>query len=60
LRNRVYGYARLSSLDQNAGPQLDALTAAGCDRIVTDQSSGKLAGRPQRDELMDRLASQRR
>lgn len=30
-----YGYARISTTDQNAALQQDALTSAGCDKIIT-------------------------
>uniref|UniRef100_UPI000806EBB4 recombinase family protein n=1 Tax=Tritonibacter mobilis TaxID=379347 RepID=UPI000806EBB4 len=32
------GYARVSSVEQNLDLQIEALTEAGCDRIITDQA----------------------
>jgi len=47
------GYARVSTAEQNADGQHDALTAAGCDRTFTEIASGKLARRPQLDAALD-------
>jgi len=35
------GYARVSTSDQDAALQHDALTEAGCARIYTDAASGR-------------------
>lgn len=45
----LYGYARVSSVDQNADRQLLALTDAGVkqENIYTDKMSGKTFNRPQ-------------
>lgn len=47
------GYARVSTIDQKAQSQRDALERAGCSRVFTDQGvSGKLASRPQLDACL--------
>ena len=48
------GYARVSSEDQNLALQLDALTAAGCEKVFQDRASG---ARSNRKGLADALAA---
>lgn len=53
----VYGYARVSTRDQNLRRQLDALRVAGVDTadIFADKASGKNFDRPAYRALMARL-----
>src|SRR5665213_1949178 len=51
----LIGYARVSTTDQDASLQLDALRAAGCLKVFTDKASGSLDRRPQLDRLLDQL-----
>ncbi|ORB68109.1 MULTISPECIES: recombinase family protein [Mycobacterium] len=48
----LLGYARVSTSDQSVAGQLDALHAAGCERVWTDVASGTLARRPGLDDLI--------
>lgn len=51
----LLGYARVSTTDQDAALQVDALTAAGCYRVFVDTISGSLDHRPELTKLMDQL-----
>jgi len=51
----LLGYARVSTADQSAALQDDALRAAGCHRVWTDTASGARTDRPQLAELFDHL-----
>jgi DNA invertase Pin-like site-specific DNA recombinase len=53
----VIGYARVSTLDQSSDLQVDALTAAGCDKIFTDKISGTVSARPGLDNAKAMLRS---
>jgi len=46
------GYGRVSTRDQHPEAQADALTAAGCDHVFCDKTSGKLARRPALDKAL--------
>lgn len=53
-----FGYARVSTKDQNIGMQVDALVDAGVERenIFTDEGvSGKRSSRPGLDAMLDKL-----
>ena len=49
-----FGYARVSSKDQNLALQIEALTKAGCKRIFQEKQSGKnIQDRPELNKLLD-------
>lgn len=43
----LVGYARVSTQDQNPVMQIDALKAAGCERLFTEKASGAQRDRPE-------------
>lgn len=51
----LLGYARLSTIEQDAALEDDALKAAGCIKVFTDKASGAVERRPQLDRLLDQL-----
>ena len=55
--NKLFGYARVSTLDQNLDTQLDALQKAGCDDIFQDKITGVSTSRPALDTLLAQLRS---
>jgi DNA invertase Pin-like site-specific DNA recombinase len=46
------GYARVSTLDQNADLQLQKLKDAGCDRLIVEKASGAKADRPELQRVL--------
>lgn len=50
----LIGYARISTNDQTLNLQIDALTAAGCEKIFTDEGiSGSKTDRPGLNEALE-------
>src|SRR5215470_13598386 len=49
------GYARVSTHDQDLALQLDALHAAGCERIFTEKASSAQRDRPQLHAALDSM-----
>lgn len=43
----LVGYARVSTQDQNPALQIDALKAAGCEKVFTEKASGAQRARPE-------------
>ncbi|MBU1820813.1 MAG: recombinase family protein [Bacteroidetes bacterium] len=53
--NQTFGYARVSTSDQNTDTQLEALQKYGCDRIFQEKISGLSVQRPALDEMLSLL-----
>lgn len=51
----IFGYARISTFDQNVDFQKDALKKAGCEKLFVDQASGAKTDRPGLNELVEKL-----
>ena len=51
----IYGYARVSTQDQDAGLQMIALAEFGCVQIFAETVSGSVNARPELDKLRNQL-----
>lgn len=49
----LIGYARVSTRDQDPGPQVEKLTAAGCERVFVEKASGYKDDRPELTAMLD-------
>lgn len=57
MSRKVIGYGRISTSDQNATSQEDALKHAGVDRMFIDTFTGTKSSRPQLDRMKEQLRS---
>ncbi|MFS1060680.1 recombinase family protein [Enterococcus casseliflavus] len=55
MTNMVYGYARLSTRQQDLSRQLDLLDRYECNKIYTEKISGVRANRPELNKLKKRV-----
>ncbi|TDB63313.1 recombinase family protein [Arundinibacter roseus] len=53
--NQIFGYARVSTADQNTDTQIEALQNFGCHRIFQEKISGLATQRPALDEMLSLL-----
>lgn len=53
----IIGYARVSTTDQDNALQVDALEAAGCERIYKEAKSGSTKERPELSRCLDTIRS---
>lgn len=51
----IIGYSRVSTTEQDTALQLDALKAAGCERIYQESGSGKSRKRPELEKCLDAM-----
>ena len=51
----IIGYARVSTNKQNLDAKLDALKAAGVEKIFQEKKTGKSRTRPELEKLLDQL-----
>ena len=56
MKNFVFGYARVSTEQQNLDRQIDMLQKYGVDRIFNEKMTGTKRNRPELEKLLERLA----
>ena len=55
MKNYTFGYARVSTEQQNLDRQLDALRKYGCDTIYNEKMTGTKRDRPELAKILDRM-----
>lgn len=55
MKHFTFGYARVSTDQQNLDRQLDMLTNYGIDKIYTEKMTGTKRDRPELNKLLDRM-----
>lgn len=55
MKNYIFGYARVSTEQQNLDRQLDALKRYGCDMIYNEKMTGTKRDRPELAKMLDRM-----
>ena len=55
MKNYTFGYARVSTEQQNLDRQLDALQKYGCDTIYNEKMTGTKRDRPELEKMLDRM-----
>ena len=55
MKNYVFGYARVSTEQQNLDRQLDALKKYGVDTIYNEKMTGTKRNRPELSKMLDRI-----
>lgn len=55
MGNMVFGYARVSTQDQELARQIDALGKYGVDEIFTEKMTGTKSNRPELNRLKDKV-----
>ncbi|WP_109830121.1 recombinase family protein [Reichenbachiella versicolor] len=51
----IFGYARVSTKEQNLDLQIDALAKAGCEDVFSEKLSGRSEKKPKLEELISKL-----
>lgn len=57
MKNYIFGYARVSTEQQNLDRQMDALQKYGVDVIYNEKMSGTKKDRPELTKLLDRMTT---
>ena len=55
MKNYIFGYARVSTEQQNLDRQIDSLKKYGCDVIYNEKITGTKRDRPELEKLLDRI-----